>query len=275
LYPCKAQSEWEKMWEEIQNQIGDGSFDYSQYSLDGLGGIFGGDINIGLGGSKAFGKGGVFASGGIFDITSGGFLGGLFGNSFGFDEIHNDLTLNSNMTWAIAHSGYIRKTITDKQKKIMSLQDSINMSVKRLYELEKLTEDYLSTKQSDAVDIETYNDLFNITEDIGFYYNESSKLCNKSSDLNYVKERMTVIVVTRSTRIITKLLGFARVDGKSNLLNNEDRNEIVTYLIENLRNMRGTLAYTYRALLAGSNAKLVQSDEISDNIDEIYKKKPE
>jgi hypothetical protein len=270
-------SEWNKMWEEIKKSLHDGSFDPNKYGLSGLLDLGGsnnmGDF-LGQGGLQSLENGGVFGPGGMFDITAGGFLQGLFGNSFGFDELHNDASLNSNVTWGIAHSKFvIHRKINERQEKIISLQDSINDKVKRLYELEKLTVDYLSTKQSDAVDIESYNDLVDITEDCGYYFSESKKLISKAGNLKYIEDRMTVIVITRTARIVTKLLTFARVDGNINLLNNEDRDEIVTYLIDNLREMRGTLAYTYRALLSGSNSDIYSDiPSLQNKIDNIYKK---
>ena len=269
LYPCQAQSEWDKLWAEIESAIKDGSFDDSKYNL---GSIFGGgDISgflnefLGIGGRGAFAEGGVFASGGIFDITKGGFFQRMLGLSFGFDEIHNDATLNSNMTWAIIHSKrVIHPKITEKQEKIMSLQDSINRSVKRLYELEQLTADYLSTRQSDAVDIEILSDLISTGNDIRYYFNESSALCNQAPGLYYVKNRMDEIVLVRSLRIITKFGGFARIDGNNNLLNNEDRNVLITNLINDMRDMRATLAYTYRTLFSAVHS------EAANDIDALY-----
>jgi hypothetical protein len=269
-----AQSNWEKMWEEIQNGIKDGTFDDTKFNLGDLLNL--GDFDMGIlgdGGSKAFGDGGIFGSGGLFDISPGGFLGGLFGDIFGFDEIHNDASLNSNVTWGILHTNLIRDRITDKQNKIISMQDSINKSVKRLYELEKLTVDYLSTKQSDAVDIESFTDLLRTAEDIGFFYTQSSALCDKSPNLDYVKQRMTLIVVTRTWRIVDKMLNFARVDGTNHLLNNEDRDVIATNLINDMRELRGTLSYAYRALLSGSNyGKLHEQTGLYNTIDQMYKK---
>jgi len=262
LSPCRAQSEWDKMWEEIKNQIADGKFDDSGFNLGGfdvkgwlddfLGGI--------MGGSKEFGDGGVFGSGGIFDITNGGFLQNLFGNVFGFDEIHNDASLNNNVTWGILHSKYqIHPKITDRQKKIMAIQDTINLSVKRLWELEKLTQDYLNTKQSDAVDIEIYQDLVNTLEDVGTLYRVNNQLADKSSNLQYVKDRQNIIVVRRTLELIYKFPRFARTDGNNNLLNNDDRNEIVTYLIKDFRELRSILASTYKVLYVAANEQEFQN----------------
>jgi hypothetical protein len=268
-----AQSEWDKMWSDIQNSINSGSFDGSKFNLGNILDLGSLDISsiLGQGGLGSLGDGGIFGSGGLFDITPGSMFGGMFG--IGFDELHNDASLNSNVTWGILHTGRIHSKIKERQEKIMALQDSINLSVKRLYELEKLTVEYLNTTQSDAVEIESYHDLFNTAEDIAFFYSHSATLCDKASGLEYVKERMTLIVVTRSARMVGKVLNFARVDGNNHLLNNEDRNAIVTNLIDDMRELRGTLAYTYRSLLSGSNYQtLNEQTSIQNTINQIYKR---
>jgi len=259
LSPCQAQSAWDKMWEEIIKSFTDGDFDKDSYLLGGLdlsgwmdnflGGI--------TGGSKEFLDGGVFASGGMFDITGGGILNGLFGNVFGFDEIHNDASLNHNVTWGIVHSGIIRNRINERQKKIMSLQDSINMSVKRLYELEKLTVNYLTTKQSRAVEIENYQDVVSIIDDIGTLYFANNYLINQHPGLGYVKTRQTLIIAERAAVLGGKIYNFARVDGTQNLLNNDDRNKIVTNMVDDLRDLRGILSHTFRVLMTASNANIL------------------
>jgi len=263
LSPCNAQSEWDKMWQDIIKSFSEGSFNTDSYKLGGLGDLDGwiNDFLGGItGGGKEFKDGGVFASGGIFDITGGGILNTLFGDSFGFDEIHNDGSLNNNVTWGIVHSSrVIHPRIIERQKKIMSLQDSINLSVKRLYELEKLTVDYLSNKQSQAVEIENYLYLANMIDDIGTIYRVNNQLIDKNPNLEYVKERQNMVVVTKAARILPKMANFALIDGNQNLLNNEDRNAIINYVIDELRDLRNILSNTYRILLVASN-------------DELYKK---
>jgi len=264
--------DWQKYIDDIINSFmkgEEGGFKASDFSLKdlydlGLGGLNWGDYMngiIGQGGSGSLGNGGIFGKGGMFDITSGSFLNNLFGNSFGYDEIHNDGSLNNNVTWAIFHTGIIHKNIAERQKRVIAVQDSINQKVKRLYELEQLTADYLSTKQSDAVDIESKQDILYIAVEIANYYTLCNRLIENSTGLEYIKDRLRIILLDRSTRIATKLANFARIDGKSNLLNNEDRNEIVTYVISNLRDMRGTCAYTYKALLtaAPNNSHSIES----------------
>jgi hypothetical protein len=251
------------MWKDILNSIGGGTFDDTAWGLGGMGGVNSDwqsffQQYIGIGGSNDFKDGGIFSSGGIFDISPGSIIGGVFG--LGFDEIHNDASLNNNVTWGILHSRYvIRPRIRERQQRNMAIQDTINLSVKRLWELEKLTQDYLNTKQSDAVEIEVYQDIVNTLNDIGTLYQVNNQLADKSANLNYVKDRQNIIIVTRSARIVTKFMGFARVDGNGNLLNNDDRNEIITYLMKEFKDMRSILASTYKVLYVAANEEQFQN----------------
>jgi len=276
-------TDWQKYIDDIINSFmkgGEGGFKASDFSLTdlydlGLGGLDWGDFMngiIGQGGSGSLGEGGIFGKGGMFDITPGSPLNKISGNSFGFDEIHNDASLNNNITWAIFHTGIIHKNIAERQKKVIAIQDSINQKVKRLYELEKLTADYLSTKQSDAVDIEDKQDILDIAVDIANYYTLCNRLIESTTGLEYIKDRLRIILLDRSTRIATKLAQFARVDGKSNLLNNEDRDEIVTYVINNLRDMRGTCAYTYKALFTAAPNNINSIESLYRTSDAIIQK---
>jgi hypothetical protein len=243
------ETDWIKYLNGIKDAINAGSFDagnfdlFSMYDLGGLGLDNLMNEIIGDRGAGAFGQGGIFNQGGI-----------NLGSLLGMDEIHNDASLNSNITWGILHTKYlIHPRINERQEKVIAIQDSINQRVKRLYELEKLTLDYLSTKQPDAVEIEDKMYMAFIAGEILGYLNMCNQLINSTTGLEYMKVRLNTIVLIRAERIATKLAAFALVDGNSNLLNNEDRNSIITDVIEMLRELRSTCAHTYKELVAAAH----------------------
>jgi hypothetical protein len=193
-------------------------------------------IDIGLGGSGAFSEGGIF---------NGGF-GGLLSGLMGFDEIHNDASMNSNITWAIIHTKNIHESIRERQEKIMSKQDSINNRIYQLYLLEEKTRDYLSTKQNDAVEIEEITYVLNIANDIKNNFIAIGNLKDKDPAIKAKYDKLTVTVFERSARMYLKIQNFARVDGNRNLLNNQNRNAIIIDTVQELRELRGISLMTLK-----------------------------
>jgi hypothetical protein len=145
----------------------------------------------------------------------------------------------------------MRPQIEDRQRKIMSLQDSVNLKIKRLYELEKLTVDYLSKTQSDAVEIEQMQGFLKLTDDIKFFSNECFKLCDEGK-FDDSKATISLKMYSRFAVMFQKLNDFAKKDGNKNLLNNQDRDELIAFVFSNLREMRGILALSYRELSVAS-----------------------
>jgi hypothetical protein len=175
----------------------------------------------------------------------------------GVEELHNDASLNNNVTWGILMTmRMMRPHIEERQRKIMTLQDSINMRVKRLYELELLTVQYMSKTQSDAVEIEKLSGFIKLTDDIIHYYSACFKLCDEGG-FQETKLTLTFKIVERFHQIYTKIALFAKKDGNKNLLHNQDRDELISFVYENLRQMRGVLVNSYRELLIGAKANLL------------------
>jgi len=212
------------LW-DIFDLGGGGSSDWSSLGID-----------FGLGGSGAFGKGGIFN----------GVFGGLLAGVMGFDEIHNDASMNSNITWAIVHTKNIHQSIKEKQEKIMSKQDSINMRIYQLYLLEEKTREYLSTKQNDAVEIEEISYVLNIANDIKNNFIAIGNLKDKDPAIKAKYEKLTLTVFERSARMYLKIQNFARVDGNRNLLNNQNRNAIIIDTVQELRELRGISLMTLK-----------------------------
>jgi len=252
--------DFNNLWDMIKKQITNGTFNAGDYNLSGLGGLTSGGFDMsqlpgGLG-KLDFGEGGILGD------AFGGLFGGLFGNdlmqAMGVDELHNDASLNNNVTWGILMTmKMMRPDIEKRQRKIMSLQDSINMRVKRLYELELLTVNYMSKTQSDAVEIEELKSFIKLTSDITHYYSECFKLCNEGG-FSETKIALTFKVVERFSQIYIKVGEFAKKDGNKNLLHNQDRDELIAFVYSKLREMRGILAGAYRELHIGAYAKLVE-----------------
>ncbi|MDR1558469.1 MAG: hypothetical protein LBS84_02000 [Clostridiales bacterium] len=136
----------------------------------------------------------------------------------------------------------------------MMQQDSINMRIKQLYELELLTVKYLSKTQRDAVNIERDKDITKLKEDIAYLYPQCMSLCD-AGGFTPSMIALTLKFATHLTKIQTKINDFAKVDGNKNLLNNQDRDEIIAYMYEVMHEMRGTLSLAYRELLTASRWK--------------------
>ena len=237
------------IWNTIKESIADGSFNPSDWNIDGLEGIgvSGFDLSAIPGGTNKLND--LF--GGLF----GGIFGGGLMSALGFEEIHNDATLNSNITWAILFTMRVmRPHIVERQLTIMSQQDSINMRIKQLYELELLTVKYLSKTQDDAVNIEREKDINKMKNDIAYLYPQCLSLCD-AGGFTPSKVALTLKFATHFTKIQTKINDFAKADGNKNLLNNQDRNEIITYMYDVMYDMRGTLSLAYRELQTAARWK--------------------
>ncbi|MDR1370506.1 MAG: hypothetical protein LBJ72_10365 [Dysgonamonadaceae bacterium] len=248
-----AQTNLNSAWDEVKQKINDGTMNTGDYDLFGLG--LGGLVNdfdlngITGGGMKVldFGKGGFM--GDLF----GGLFGGLFGKdlmgAMGIEELHNDASLNSNLTWGIVMTTkLLSPQINKREREIMTRQDTINMRIEQLYKLELLTVRYMSKKQSDAVDIEDEANFMKLAQDITYYYKECTALCDRGTGLDKTKQALQVKLLTRSTRIALKIFDFAKKDGNKNLLHNQDRDELITFVYDTLREMRGVFANAYREL---------------------------
>jgi len=133
------------LWETIKQSISDGTFSEDAWKLDGLGGFSGKiedfDWSQLPGGMEKI-KNLDLGEGGLLSDMFGGLFGDQLMSALGIEELHNDASLDSNILWGIAMVMKAYPGIKENQKKIMSQQDSINMSIKRLYELELLTLKY-------------------------------------------------------------------------------------------------------------------------------------
>jgi hypothetical protein len=246
--------------EQIKESLSDGSFNPDNWSgLDGSGGINVGDFDMSQlpGGFDKVND--LFGEGGLFGDMFGGLFGDIFGGELmsimGIDELHNDASLNNNVTWGILFTTKImRPHIKDRQRTIMSQQDSINMRIKQLYELELLTVKYLSKTQGDAVNIERDKDITKLKNDIAYLYPQCMSFCD-AGDFTPSKVALTLKFATHLTKMQTKINDFAKYDGNKNLLNNQDRDEIITYMYDTMHEMRGTLSLAYRELLTASRWK--------------------
>jgi hypothetical protein len=248
------------LWDQVKESLLDGSFNPEDWGgLDGLGGIDVNDFDMsqlpgGIGNVND-----LFDVGGLFGDTFGALFGGIFGSelmsAIGIEELHNDASLNNNVTWGILFTTKImHPEIKKKQRTIMSQQDSINMRIKQLYELELLTVKYLSKTQGTAVNIERDKDIAKLKEDIAYLYPQCMSLCD-AGGFTPSKVALSVKFFNHLTKIQTKINDFAKYDGNKNLLNNQDRNEIITYMYDTMHEMRGTLSLVYRELLTGSRWK--------------------
>ncbi|MDR2774266.1 MAG: hypothetical protein LBC19_05905 [Tannerella sp.] len=247
-----AQVDLKNSWDEAMKAAQNTTFSSGNYDLFGMG--LGGlvndfDFSLLPGGMKAL----DFGEGGLLSNLFGGIFGAELMDAMGMEELHNDASLNNNVTWGIVMTTKLMSPhIHERQRKIMSLQDSINLKVKQLYELELLTVKYMSQKQSDAVDIEDEENFVKLAEDIAYFYGACSNLCDAGgAGLDGTKTALAVQLLTRSTRIALKVYDFAKKDGTKNLLHNQDRDELITYVYENLREMRGIVANACRELNAG------------------------
>ncbi|MDR2126809.1 MAG: hypothetical protein LBP63_08275 [Prevotellaceae bacterium] len=244
------------LWEQIKVSLSDGSFNPDNWGgLDGLGGINVGDFDMSQlpGGFDKVNE--LFDAGGIFGDMFGDIFGGELMSAMGIEELHNDASLNSNIIWGILFTMKIMHPhIKERQRTIMSQQDSINMRIKQLYELELLTVKYLSKTQGDAVNIERDKDIAKLKDDIAYLYPQCMSLCD-AGGFTPSKVALTLKFATHLTKMQTKINDFAKYDGNKNLLNNQDRDEIITYMYDTMHEMRGTLSLAYRELLAGSRWK--------------------
>ena len=241
------------IWENIMQGVSNGTVNTSNWDLDGLGGIKIGNIDLSF---LPSGKGNLQN---LADMPGLDLLSGIFGG-FGMEEIHNDGSLNHNVTWAILFTmREMRPQIYNRQRTIMSQQDSINMRIKQLYELELLTVNYLSRKQSDAVDIERQSDLIKVGNDISFLYSNCIKLCDDGG-FSKSKVALQLKFYTHLATISKKVNDFAKKDGQKNMMNNQDRNEIIAYMYGSMKDMRGTLALALRELDVASKWKMYDYD---------------
>jgi hypothetical protein len=236
------QSVLDGVMSSISNGQNPGASGTDLWSIFDLGGGSSSDwsslgIDFGLGGSGAFGEGGIFNGG----------VGGRVAGLMGFDEIHNDGSMNSNVTWAIFHTTRsIHPSIRERQEKIMNKQDSINMRIYQLYLLEEKTRDYLSTKQNDAVEIEEITYVLNIANDIKNNFIAIGNLKDKDPAIKAKYDKLALTVFERSARMYLKIQNFARVDGNRNLLNNQNRNAIIIDTVQELRELRGISLMTLK-----------------------------
>jgi hypothetical protein len=246
------------IWEQIKQSISDGSFNPENWDLERLvsGSSF--DMSQLPGGRNKLN----FDEGGFMGDIFGGLFGGLFGDglmsAMGIDELHNDASLNNNITWGIVFTMKMHPQIAKKQRAIMTQQDSINIRIKQLYELELLTAKYLSKTQNDAVDIEQERHLNKIKDDIAYLYPKCMSLCD-DGDFTPSKIALTLKFATHLSTIRKKVNEFAKYDGNKNLLNNQDRDEIITFMYESMHEMRGTLSLAYRELFAASKWKKMEN----------------
>jgi hypothetical protein len=230
---CFAQVDLSSLWDEIKTSISNGTFDSGSYDLFGvgLGGLVNDfDMSVLSGGSDKldFEQGGFLGS--LFGDLSGGIFGDDLMSAMGIEEIHNDASLNSNLIWGIVMTKKLTSPeIEKRQRKIMFLQDSINLRVRQLYELELLTVKYMSKKQSDAVDIEEEQSFIKLAQDIEYYFDQCKNLCDESG-FSKTKVALTEQVLNRSLKIALKVYDFAKKDGDKNLLHNQDRDEMIAYV---------------------------------------------
>ncbi len=151
-----------------------------------------------------------------------------------------------------------KEEITNNQRMICYRQDVINQRLVDLKKIEQRNLDYLVEKQDSAVDIEEYAYFSALFTDIGRYYKKSHEVAKGNPELMKVVEDMRIKLVIRSSKILNAIAQFAKKDGKSNLLNNNERNQLIIAIIMELREMKQNTHQLYDVLKTAQKSELAK-----------------
>ena len=188
-------------------------------------------------------------------------IGGLL-EGFGIESIHNDAAMNMNVTSGIFFaSTEMRPQITKRQKKIMARQDTLNSRIQELTRLEQKTLNYWSDKQEDAVDIEDVQYFSKITEDCSFFFNKCKEVAEKDKSFDVIIQQLNLKVILSAANIAQRVSRFIKIDGNKNLLDNQDRDKLISEVIIILRELRGLIAMTYGEMVVASDFKYLNIEK--------------
>lgn len=154
----------------------------------------------------------------------------------------------------------VQPKIIKNEKQMIILQDSINEWLLDIKKIEQRNVDYLSEKQSHAVDIEDLEYITRILNDITNYQTKSAELVKDNPALTKVAQDMERQLILRGASIIKEIAGLAKKDGTLNMLNNKERNNIIINVFEELRTMRLVASDLYRQLEIADKSRYLNTD---------------
>lgn len=175
-------------------------------------------------------------------------------------QVRNDAFTTSVFASWIGTTFYVKPKIIKNEKQMIILQDSINEWLLDIKKIEQRNVDYLSEKQSHAVDIEDLEYITRILNDITNYQVKSAELVKDNPALTKVAQDMERQLILRGASIIKEIAGLAKKDGTLNMLNNKERNNIIINVFEELRTMRLVASDLYRQLEIADKSRYLNTD---------------
>lgn len=154
----------------------------------------------------------------------------------------------------------VQPKIIKNEKQMIILQDSINDWLLDIKKIEQHNVDYLSEKQSYAVDIEDLEYIIRILSDITDYQIKAARLVKNNPALTKAAQDVERQLILRGANLIKEIAGLAKKDGNLNMLNNKERNNIIIHVFEELRTMRLVASDLCRQLEIADKRRYLDTD---------------
>ena len=167
-------------------------------------------------------------------------------------EIVVDPVLIGTLNYTHSEQQQTLNNIQDSEDRIAWNQTLIYAKMAQIHDLQNKTYNYLSTVQSYVKNIKDIAYATEIASDIFDYQIKASDLAGSDPKLLLIVTKTEYELVNRSADLFLHIYQVALKDGEKNLLDNKQRIDLCTHVVDELRAMRGLAYSVYRQMRFGS-----------------------